>query len=118
LTFELLSGIESGQWSAVISTISLMEIAVRPWQLSAGAIAAEYEALLVNLPNLAIVDVTRDVAREAARLRASKGFRPADALVAATALVSESTALVTNDKTFARLRDRIDVVLLDELLVG
>ena len=33
VTQELLSGVESGQWEAVTSTITLMELTVRPWRL-------------------------------------------------------------------------------------
>ena len=39
-----------------------------------------------------------------------------DALVAATAIVSNSTALITNDKALARLGAHIEVVVLDDLL--
>ncbi len=118
LTTELFAGVEAGIWSAVLSTVSIMEILVHPWKLNAGAVAAEYEALIVNFPNLSIADVTRDVAREAARLRATLNLRPPDALVVATAIIHEATAFVTNDRTLARARTRFDVLLLDELLDG
>lgn len=75
LTAELFDGIERGDLAGVASTVTLMEVCVRPWQLNATAIAAEYEALLINVPKLTILDVTRLVAREAARLRASPRMR-------------------------------------------
>lgn len=118
LTTEILVGIQAGLWSALISTVSLMEITVGPRRLQLDAVAAEYEALIVNIPNLDVLDVTRAVARQASRLRASLNLRPADALVVATAIVGEATAFVTNDRALARAQSRIDVVLLDELLVG
>jgi predicted nucleic acid-binding protein len=116
LATELLAGVQTGVWRAVVSTISLMEITVRPRRLKLDAVASEYEALIVNLPNLEIVDVTRGVAREASRLRASLNLRPADALLVGTAIVNGATAFVTNDQALARAGARLGIILLDDLL--
>lgn len=115
LTQKLLTGVQAGRWSAVTSIITLMELTVRPWQLNRSAVAHEYEALLVHFPHLILADVTRDVARRAAQLRARYRLRPADALQAATALVHEATAFVTNDRQLMRLALFLDVVVLDDL---
>jgi predicted nucleic acid-binding protein len=69
---------------------------------------------LIHFPHLTLVDVTREVARRAAQLRARHRLRPADALQAATALVGGATALVTNDRSLARLAPALDVVILDD----
>jgi predicted nucleic acid-binding protein len=114
LTQELLSGIQSGLWRAVTSTITIMELTVPAWRLGREAVARQYEALLANYPHLTIAPVTRDVARCAAQLRARFNIRPADALRMATSLVEETTAFVTNDRTLARLQPMIDVVILDD----
>jgi predicted nucleic acid-binding protein len=116
LTQELLAGIESGRWTAITSTITVMELTVRPWQLNRPAVARAYEALLVHFPHLKLVDTTRDVARRAAQLRARYRIRPADALQVATALVHGATALVSNDRTLARLAPALDVVLLNDFV--
>ena len=70
LTQALLAGIQAGRQRAVTSTVTIMELTVRPWQVDRPAVAREYEALLVHFPNLTLADVTRDVARQAAQLRA------------------------------------------------
>jgi predicted nucleic acid-binding protein len=114
LTQVLLAGVQAGRWTAVTSTVTVMELTVRPWQLDRPAVAREYEALLAHFPHLTLVDVTREVARRAAQLRARHRLRPADALQAATALVAGATAFVTNDRSLARLSPALDVVLLDE----
>ncbi|MCR4407621.1 MAG: type II toxin-antitoxin system VapC family toxin [Anaerolineae bacterium] len=116
-TQELLAGVEAGQWTAVTSTVMIMELTVRPWQLNRPAVARAYEALLVNFPNLILADVTRDVARRAAQLRARYRLRPADALQVATALVHEATAFVTNDRLLTRLSPVLDVVMLDDFVL-
>ena len=91
-----------------------MELIVRPWQLGQPAVAREYEALLVHFPHLALADVTRDVARRAAQLRARYRLRPAVALQVATALVHEATAFVSNDRGLARLAPLLDIIILDD----
>jgi predicted nucleic acid-binding protein len=115
LTQALLAGVQAGQWLAVTSTVTIMEVTVRPWQLDRAAVAREYEALLVHLPHLTVADVTREVARRAAQIRARYRVRPADALQAATALVHGATAFVTNDRLLERLSPVLDVVILDDL---
>ena len=117
LTQELLAGVEIGQWKAVTSTVTVMELTVRPWQLDRPAVAREYEALLAHFPNLVLADVTRDVARQAAQLRARYRVRPADALQVATALIHSATAFVTNDRSLTRLAPIVEIVMLDDFVL-
>jgi predicted nucleic acid-binding protein len=116
LTQELLAGIEAGEREGVTSTVTIMELTVPAWRLERPSVAREYEALLANFPHLALVDVTRHVARRAAQLRARYRVRPADALQVATALVHEATAFVTNDRQLTRLHPVLDVVVLDDFI--
>ena len=115
LTRELLDGVQQGQRTAVTSTVTVMELTVRPWRVGRPAVAREYEALLVHFPNLILADVTREVARHAAQLRAGYRVRPADALQAATALVYGATAFVTNDRRLTRLETVLDVIVLEDI---
>jgi predicted nucleic acid-binding protein len=116
VTQALLERVEAGRWEAVTSTVTVMELTVRPWQLDRPAVARGYEALLAHFPNLVLANVTRDVARRAAQLRAHYHIRPADALQVATALIHNATAFVTNDRLLTRLSPVLDVVVLDDLL--
>ena len=95
-----------------------MELTVRPWQLKRPEIAYQYETVLARFPNLTLIDVTRDVARQAAQLRASYRLRPADALHAATALVSGASLLITNDRDLTRLAPTIDVLVLEDQIAA
>ena len=113
LTRELLAGVQAGRQAAITSTVTVMELTVRPWQVGRPAVAREYEALLFNFPNLTLADITRDVARRAAQLRARYRVRPADALQVATALVHGATAFVTNDRRLARLEPELGIILLE-----
>ena len=116
LTQELLNGVQTGQWQAVTSTITIMELTVPAWRLAKEGVARHYEALLVNYPNLTIAPVTRIVARHAAQLRARFNIRPADALQTAASLDEGATCFVTNDRTLARLQPVIDVIILEDFI--
>lgn len=111
-----MSGIEKGKWQGVTSTITLMEITVRPWQLGSEMAAREYEAILARFPNLSLVDVDRNVARAAAQLRARYNVPPPDALQVAASLAFGAKAFLTNDKRLARLQELIDILVLDEFV--
>lgn len=113
-----INGIEKGKWQGVTSTITLMEITVRPWQLGLEAAAREYEAVLVHFPNLSIVDVDRNVARAAAQLRARYNVSPPDALQVAASLSFGAKAFLTNDKRLSKLQDLLDVIVLDDFVEG
>lgn len=116
VTQPLLANIESGHLTACASILTLMEITVRPWQLQRSDIVQDYEEILPHFPNLTLVDVNRDIARQAARLRAQYHLRPADALHVATALVHGATAFITNDRQLMRLREKVQVILLEECI--
>ncbi|NOX62003.1 MAG: type II toxin-antitoxin system VapC family toxin [Chloroflexi bacterium] len=113
LTMAALSRIQEGHQQGVTSTITLMELTMRPWQLAREAVAHHYETLLVNFPNLRLVDIDRQVARRAAQLRARYRVRPADALQIAAALVHGAGAFLTNDHRLSRLNPIIDIIQLD-----
>jgi predicted nucleic acid-binding protein len=114
LTHQLFSMIESGDLLGVTSTITLMEIIVRPLDLGRQDIARKYEALLVNFPNLDVIDLDRDIIRQAARLRAEYKIRPPDALQVSACLSHAAKAFITNDRKLERLREIVDVIILDD----
>jgi predicted nucleic acid-binding protein len=114
LTREILSSIEGGERKGVTSTITLMEIIVKPYTLHQADIARKYETMLVNFPNLEIVDLDRDVIRQAARLRAEFHIRPPDALQVAASLLYGAEAFITNDIRLKRLQEKLDVIILDD----
>lgn len=116
LTRSILKLVESGQSQGVISTLVVMELTVHPWRIDRGDIARQYEALLINFPNLKLVDVSREVARQAAQLRAKYNLRPADALQVATAIISGATLWVSNDKALKRLEPAIEVIVLEDFV--
>lgn len=114
LTWHILDDVAAGRRNGVVSTVTLMELTVHPWRTGRPDVARHYEALLVNFPNLKLIDVTREIARQAAQLRAKYNVRPADALLVATALLNEATVWVSNDRKLKQVEPEIEVVLLDD----
>lgn len=116
LTTHILTGIRLGRQTGVISIIALMELTVMPYKLGQPGVASQYEALLLNFPNLEVWDVSQEIARYAARFRGSLGVRALDALQVATALAAGATAFVTNDYGLVRLSKMLDIIVLDDYI--
>ncbi len=118
LTQELLASIEAGRLEAVASILTLMEVTVRPWQLHRSDVVQDYEEILTHFPHLTLVDVNRDIAGQAARLRAQYRLRVADALHVATAMIHGATAFITNDRQLTQLQETLQIVLLEDCLTS
>jgi predicted nucleic acid-binding protein len=116
LTKTIFESMEKGKFKGVTSAITLMELTVLPWRMGYENVAREYEAVLVNFPNLSIVEVDRDVARLGAKLRADYNFTPADALQVAGSLQAGATAFLTNDKKLSGLQKVIEILILDDFV--
>lgn len=103
---------------AIISAITVAELLVRP---VASGRAATIRAFVLGFPGLSVRSADVLVAAEAGRIRAVTGAAMPDALIAATATLTTSHWLITNDR---ELRDRLSrlewqtkVLLLDDVRV-
>lgn len=114
LTRELFFGIESGKYMGITSTITLMEILIRPLALGEQDVARKYEVLLANFPHLEMVDIDRDIIRHAAQIRAEYRLRPPDAIQISACLAKDARAFITNDRHMERLKNQIDIIILGD----
>ena len=109
----------TGRNPAAISTVTVAEILVRPFRSGAAAVATA-EGFLRHFADIRRLDVTYEVAREAARIRAGTDLAMPDALILASAVVAEIELVVTNDRSWpkrvAPAVPDIPVVVLVELL--
>jgi len=110
-----LRAMADGQFTGMTSVLTLLEIAVKPVQLGRPEVADAYEALLGDIPHLAILSLDARAARIGAELRATYGFRTPDALQIAACLARGAEAFVTNDQRLRRVKE-IDVVVLDDFV--
>ncbi len=113
--------VATGRNPASLSTVTVQEILVRPFRGGVAAVATA-EGFLRHFAEIRLVPVSYDVAREAARIRAATGLRAPDALIMATALVTEVDILVTNDRSWsaasAAIAPDLRICLLADLAQG
>ena len=93
------SFIANGRNPAALSTVTVQEILVRPFRRGSAAVATA-EGFLRHFAEIRIVDVSYEIAREAARIRSVTELRTPDALIIATAVVTAADVVVTNDRSW------------------
>ncbi|HAZ27459.1 TPA: PIN domain nuclease [Candidatus Acetothermia bacterium] len=103
LTKVVIAELARGAFTALISTISVTEILVKPLSDGAEDKVQICKAFLEELPNALFVPPSVAIAEEAARLRAVHKLRTPDALLIATALEEGATAFLTNDERLRRV---------------
>ena len=113
LAEQALRVVQEGQVEALLSSVGLMELLVRPLAEGRPDVADEHEAALDRVTHLRIVPFNGEAHRRAAQLRAKYGLRPPDALLMGSALAEGATAYVTND-TRLRAVDELMVILLSD----
>jgi predicted nucleic acid-binding protein len=92
---------DAGSIQFAVTTISLAEVLTGPLQAGDEALAERYRAILESWQ---IVELSADIAANAARLRASLRLKLADAVQVASAISINADALVTHDRDFSRVR--------------
>jgi len=97
--------VDRGRTRLVSSTIVLLEVLTGAFRRGNQLLAQKFEAALSDVEGVALVPVTHEIAREAARLRALHGLRTPDAIHVATALVAGAAELVTMDRRLGRIRE-------------
>ena len=84
-----------------VSTVTLSEVLAGPLSAGEEAIARRYRAMLESW---GVIDLTADIAEQAARMRAQYRLKLPDAFQVATALAINADALVTHDRAFGKVR--------------
>jgi len=93
----------------------MTEILVKPYRTLEKKAVRRIFDLLLTYPNLEWIAPDLEIADAAAQLRAIYKLETPDALLAATAVRSGATGLVTNDTSFERI-PAFETLLLDRLL--
>src|SRR6266571_8946253 len=78
--------IERGEFTAVTSMVSLLEVLVHPIRDGDSKLAQKYRDILFDVKGLVTVELSQTIAEEAARLRAFHNIRTPDAIQMATAI--------------------------------
>lgn len=98
---------------AVTSIVSLTEVLSYPKiENKEKQIAEDF----FSTPNLQVIDVGREIAIKAAKIRREYGFRLPDSVQLATAISHKADVFITNDIRLKKLKD-IKVLLISEIRV-
>ncbi|HET7401856.1 MAG TPA: PIN domain-containing protein [Usitatibacter sp.] len=92
---------EEGTLHLAVSTVTLSEVLAGPLAAGEEAIARRYRA---TLESWGVVNLTADIAEQAARARAQYRLKLPDAIQLATALAINADALATHDRAFGKVR--------------
>jgi predicted nucleic acid-binding protein len=115
LTDPIFEWLERPHHQAVTSTVTMLELLVKPYRDESEQLVNDFYGLLSTYPNLAWIAPDLEVADIAARIRARHGLRTPDALQAATAVQAHVTGMVTNDPVFERVAG-FETMVLEDLL--
>lgn len=109
--FEL---VEEGEVRCVTSVLTITESLVHPLRRGRSDLAKKYLSILLD-SNLIAVEVTREIAADAAELRANLNLRTPDAIQVSTAVRMSAAAMLTNDLGIPAISD-VEIVNIDDLL--
>jgi len=113
---EIFRPLEQGAFRAVISTLALAELLVRPKSLDREDACGEYLALLCSYPNLEIVPLTVGIAVRCASIRARHpSVRTPDAVHLATAAERGAKIFLTNDSRLPAEVEGVKIALLADV---
>lgn len=115
LTFSILDSLEKGIFKATTSTLTLLEILVKPKKENNQFISERYKLILQNFPNLEIKSLDNEIAEIAASIRGKYNINTPDAIQIATALHSKADVFITNDFQLQKITE-IKISLLENML--
>lgn len=112
---DVFIGLQSSEFSAVTSCLSLLECLVMPFKTNRHDLVQVYRQTFLPRTYLAVSPIDNDVLTFSANIRAQSGLKLPDAIHAATALTQKCTAMLTNDMGFSRLSGSgIELFLLSD----
>lgn len=94
----LFKAVDEGRQEIITSALTLLEVLVVPYRSGNRLLADRYEALLTRSRGVRVVDVTRELLRGAAQLRAVTSVKTPDAIQLVAALTAGCTTFLTNDR--------------------
>ena len=113
---KIFGRIESGELQGVMANLVFAELLVPLYRSGDPQAAVGLSNRLINFRNLEVITLTTEISREAARLRADYGLRTPDAIHGATAIITQASGILTNDKQLKVLtREGLSIWLFDTL---
>ncbi len=117
LTQHLFAEISRSNLIYVVSVLCITELLTKPYQSKDLKKVKVLEEFILSMPSAVLAPIDFEIAKEAARIRGTYGFRTPDALFIATTLKNNCDAFVTNDLTLKRVSSKeMEILVLDEFL--
>ena len=113
---NILDSFMKGENHGIISTVNVAEVLTGFYVAKDEKTAAKTKSLLQDLTqnDFTIVDVTLEIADLAARLRAKRGGRLPDAIIAATAIDQAANFIYSQDEDLRRFSEDMKVLKLGQ----
>ena len=115
LTFSIFESLEKGDFNGITSTLTLLEILVKPKKENNSLLTERYKLLFETFPNLQVKTLDENIADVASSLRANYNINTPDAIQVATSLEAQADIFITNDTSLKKITE-IKVLLLSEML--
>ena len=106
--------VDRGEVSIVTSVVTLLETLVHPCRHKNVTLADQYRDILLNTRGLRTIELSKNIAEEAAQLKAIYNIRTPDSIHMATAINQEASFFLTNDMRLPSL-PHLKVLTLDEI---
>ncbi len=104
---------EKGHIHFQTSTLTLLEILVKPLRYNRPDLVEKYEDILTNSPYIDIFQIDLSTSKKAAELRANYNLKTPDAIQVATSIHQQADFFWTNDKRLKQVEE-IEVRTLNE----
>jgi predicted nucleic acid-binding protein len=105
---------DHGEFTVVTSMVTLLEVLVHPFRGGDADLAQQYRDILLHAAHLTTIELSQDIAEEAARFRATYNLRTPDAIQLATALHASASHFFTNDDRYPTVPG-LRILVLDTL---
>lgn len=115
LTFSIFESLEKGNFNAITSVLTFLEILVKPKRESNLILTERYKILLETFPNLQVKALDENIADVASSLKANYNINTPDAIQVATSLEAQADVFITNDTSLKKITE-IKVMLLSEMV--
>jgi predicted nucleic acid-binding protein len=108
---QLFEANKNGDFNFITSSITLLEVLVKPIKEGRLDLAEHYKYILNNAKGITIFDITNNIAVKAAEIRAKIGLKTPDSIQVATAIENYADYFLTNDLRLKSVADILTVTL-------
>ena len=105
---------DDGYFKFIASSITLLEVLVKPLKVNEPKVVEQYKNILTNAEGIDIFDITTPITIKAAEIRAKYNIPTPDAIQVATSIEREADYFLTNDNRLKSITE-IKAIIISEL---